>query len=228
MQPQQPTQQAPAPAPTPETPAAPTPPAQPAGTPPTPPQPGKKPSNKLVIAIIAAVVVIVVAVGAYFVIFRKQGLALDTFSNDQFSLSVPKGYERRDIDGGIVFSEPGDQQTASVVFASYSAFPEPVDQEQLDIIKDALTSDPQTNLQSITGTSDEIEDTQITETKFKGVDALQITGRGVKDGQTTGRFKMVMVLNTEAVYLVGVGAHSSDPAIETELDEIIDSFTIKQ
>lgn len=194
-----------------------------------PPQPGKKPSNKLAVAIIAAVVIIAVAVGAYFIIFRKQGLALETFSNDQFSLSVPKGYERRDIDGGIVFSEPGDQQTASVVFASYSAFPEPIDQEQLDIIKDALTSDPKTSLQSITGNGDQkIEDTQVTETKFKGVDALQITGRGVQNGQTAGRFKMIMVINTEEVYLVGVGAHSSDPAIETELDEIIDSFTVKQ
>lgn len=66
------------------------------------------------------------------------------------------------------------------------------------------------------------------ETEFKGEKALQISSDVVdKDDKTVGKLKMIFLVTTESVSMVGVIAHESDQDLQKTMDTIINSFEVK-
>jgi flagellar basal body-associated protein FliL len=230
MQPPEPTNQntnvAPTPAQEPQTP-----PPSPAPAPTPPPmhdQAVTTPSKKPPIALlggIAALVLIAIAVGAYFMF--SGGVKLQTYTDEKFSLQYPAEYEKKDINDGIMFTEKGEEKTASTVFAYYYSFPEDLTDEQVSLVRETFKTELDKRINDITGTATVIEDVKATDVKFKGEDAVQITGRAVENGQNAGSLKLIAVVNKNMLYLIGVGAHASDPAVASATDTIINSFTVK-
>ena len=213
--------QAPAPAP-----AAPTP--KVTDTPsagPTTPTPGKKPPMMLIGIVVAVVLAVGAAVAAYFLFF--SGIALATYNGDKYSVKYPEGYEQKVEESSVTFNEKGDANTASSVFVYYSEFPAPVEQEQVTLLKDTLKEQMEASIGQATGGNIQIKDSKTEEVKFKGADALQVTGKAERDGKDAGNMKIVMVIDTQKLYMVGVGADISDPGVKNSTDAIINSFTVK-
>lgn len=228
MQPQAPkdpnqnTNPAPATAPAPAEPVAPVTPT--ADT--TPPAVGKsKPPTKVIAIILGAVLLIAAGVSAYFLLF--SGIKLSTYDSDKFSVKYPEGYEQKAEDSGVTFNEKGEEATASSVFAYYSEFPEEISQEQIDIFKTAFKEQVESNFGGVTGSDMQLTDTKAEDIAYKGSDALQITGKAKRGDADAGSMKLIVVIDTKKLYMVGVGAHASDPGVATATDAIINSFTVK-
>ena len=210
---------APAPAPAPQT-------TDPGATTPVGPQPAKHGLDKKLIAIIlGALLVIAAAVAAYFLFF--SGIKLATYNGDKFSLEYPEGYEKKDVDEGVQFNEPGNSETASSVFAFYSEFPEELTQEQVDQYTELFKEQAQSSFGTVANTDIEAKDVKVTEVQYKGQKALQMTGKGVKNGVDAGTLKLIAVLNKKEIYMIGVGAHNSDPGVASATERILNSFTVK-
>lgn len=192
----------------------------------TPPTPGaSKPPTKLIAIILGAVLLIAAGVSAYFLLF--SGIKLSTYNGDKFSVQYPEGYEQKAEDSGVTFNEKGDEATASSVFAYFSEFPEEIEQEQIDIFKTAFKEQVESNFGGVTGSDMELTDTKAEDVTYKGSSALQITGKAKREGADAGSMKLIVVIDTKKLYMVGVGAHASDPAVASATDKIINSFTVK-
>jgi hypothetical protein len=192
----------------------------------TPPTPGKNnPPKKLIAIILGAVLLIAAGVSAYFLLF--SGIKLSTYNNDKFSVQYPEGYDQKAEDSGVTFTEKGDANTASSVFAFYSEFPEEIDQEQVDIFKSAFKEQVETNFGGVTGSDMQITDTKAEDITYKGQSAMQITGTAKREGKDAGSMKLLVVIDTKKLYMVGVGAEKSDPGVAAATDKIINSFTVK-
>jgi hypothetical protein len=192
----------------------------------TPPTPAKsKPPTKLIAIILGAVLLIAAGVSAYFLLF--SGIKLSTYNSDKFSVQYPEGYQQKAEDSGVTFNEPGDEATASSVFAYYSEFPEEIEQEQVDIFKSAFKEQVESNFGGVTGSDIELTGTKAEDVTYKGSNALQITGNAKRQGADFGKMKLIVVIDTKKLYMVGVGAHTSDAGVASATDKIINSFTVK-
>ena len=212
---------APAPAPIPEPQLE-----EPANTTPLSPQPKKMPSKALIGGILGAIVLVAVAVSVYFLFF--SGIKLATYNGQNFSIQYPDGYEQKDVDeGSATFIEKGDAVTASEVGVYYSAFPEALSQEQVDLYRSTIKEQLQTNAGEITGSELQLKDPKVEDVKFKGQDAIQMTAKVTKDGADNGSAKFIAVFDTQKFYMVVVKAHNSDPGVAQATDRIINSFATK-
>lgn len=192
----------------------------------TPPTPSKNnPPKKLIAIILGAVLLIAAGVSVYFLLF--SGIKLSTYNSDKFSVQYPEGYGQKAEDSGVTFTEPGDEATASSVFAYFSEFPEEIDQEQIDIFKSAFKEQVESNFGGVTGSDMQITDTKAEDVTYKGQSAMQITGTAKRDGKDAGSMKLLVVIDTKKLYMVGVGAEKSDPGVAAATDKIINSFTVK-
>ena len=174
-----------------------------------------------------AIVVVVVGVCAYFLFF--SGIKLATYSGQSFSIQYPDGYEQKDAgEGSATFTEKGDAATASEIGAYYAKFAEPVEQEQIDLYKNALKEQLQSKLNEVTGADIQTKDAKVENIKYKGQDAFQLTAKTTKNGKEDGSVKLIAVFDTEKFYMILVKAHTTDPGVAAAADKIINSFTIKQ
>jgi len=179
----------------------------------------------MLIGIIAgAVVLIGGGVLAYFMLFT--GIALEPYNADKYSMQVPVGYNKEDQGDGVVFTEAGSKTTASSVFAYYADFPGSPTQSQIDTAKAAFKSQLESKISTYTSSTHEITDVKVEDTTFKGVDAIKVTGKAKSEG-SEGIVKMIAVIDTEKIFIVGVAVDGGDGGLIAKADEIINSFTVK-
>jgi hypothetical protein len=180
--------------------------------------------------IIVIVVAVLALVAAGWWAYNKwfKGIELETYNNENYTLLVPVGYNKEEDNDFQEFKEPGDEDTQSEVMAYYAAFPEPITADQVSQFKDLLKSELEDAAKNnLANPNDKVEDLKITDVKYKGEDALQLTATVTRDGKKEGEVKLVAVINTNEIYMVGVGAHVSDPGVSKEMDNIINSFEKK-
>lgn len=217
----------PASSPTPQTPPA----AAPSFTPPQhgvmpgahPGAPKKSPV--MLISIIAGAVVLIGAgVLAYFLLFT--GIALEKYDADKYSMMVPVGYTKEDQGEGVVFNEKDGKATASSVFAYYAEFPTTPTKSQLDTAKAAFKSQLEDKIGTYTSSTHTITDVKVEDTTFKGVEAIKVSAKAKSSG-SEGVVKMIAVIDSEKIFIVGVAADGGDGGLIAKADEIINSFTVK-
>lgn len=186
-------------------------------------QPKKSPVM-LISMIAGAIVLIGGGVLAYLLLFT--GITLEPYNADKYTMQVPKGYSKEDQSDGVVFTEPGSKATASSVFAYYADFPGSPTQSQIDAAKTAFKSQLESKIGTYTSSTHEITDVKIEDTTFKGASAIKVSAKA-KGGGGEGVVKMIAVIDTEKIFIVGVAADGGDGGLIAKADEIINSFTVK-
>ncbi len=204
---------------------------EPAFTPPqhgvmpnTPMHQPKKSPVMLIGAIIGAVVLIGAGVFAYFTFFT--GVSLEAYSSDKYTVQVPVGYTKEEEEDAVTFTEPGNKATASSVFAYYAEFPTTPSKAQLDAAKSTFKKQLETQIGSYTSGTHTISDVKVEDTTYKGQEAFKVSGKA-KSGASEGVIKLIAVIDSEKIFIVGVAADGSDTGLISKSDEIINSFTVK-
>lgn len=219
-------------------PAGSTPPATPPATSPAPsgtwqpgaPAPasgGNKKKMMLVVGVVVGLAVVAAIIFGAMKFFGGKSIKLETFSNENFSLLVPVGYKKEE--GAVIaFQEPGDKDTQSAVLAQYEKMPETIEESQLAEVRKLFKEQIQQSAPSFVNSDEELKDLKVEDTTFKGQEGILITASIAKGGKVVGDLKMVAVINTEAIYIVGVGVHNSDKDLHKKVDTIINSFELKK
>jgi hypothetical protein len=192
--------------------------------------PGGNRRKPFMIAAFAVVGILVIGIVAVLAMKMLGGsVKLETFSNENLSVLVPAGYSKTPENGGASFEEKeGASGTHSEVVAFYEKLPSGLSDSDIQQVKSSLKSVLQNAAESSASQSDqEIKNIKITDTKFKGDDALKLTGDAMRDGKTVGHYTLIAGVNKNAVYMVGVGVHKSDPGLGKKVDQILNSFTLK-
>lgn len=186
-------------------------------------QPQKSPAM-LIGAIIGALVLIGAGVFAYFMFFT--GVSLEAYNADKYTMQVPVGYTKEEDDDAVTFTEPGNKATASSVFAYYAEFPSTPSKAQLDAAKSTFKKQLETQINSYTSSTHTITDVKVEDSTFKGQEAFKVSAKA-KSGASEGVVKLVAVIDSEKIFIVGVAADGGDSGLIAKSDEIINSFTIK-
>lgn len=197
-------------------------PAQPQAVPPL--QPKKSP-----LAMIAAIIggLLVLGLGIFLVMNMLSSVKLEPYSNEDFSLRVPAGYEREVKDAGVTFSEKDTEENSSKVFAYYDEYPSKITEAQRVAAKNLFKTQLEKLASDLSSSDASLENVKVAEVQYKGADALQLTATAEKNGKEVGKIKLVAVLTLSEVYMVGVASHTSDASLAAKTDEIINSFTLK-
>ncbi|HVI69755.1 MAG TPA: hypothetical protein VM581_04855 [Magnetospirillaceae bacterium] len=208
-----------------------TPPTEPAFAPPqhgvmpnTPAHQPKKSPVMLISLIVGAIVVIGGGILAYFLLFT--GIALEAYNGEKFTMQVPVGYTKEEETDSVTFTEKGSKATASSVFAYYAEFPTKPTKAQLDTAKAAFKTQLETKIGTYASSTHTITDVKVEDTTYKGQDAIKVTGKAKSEG-AEGVVKMIAVIDSEKIFIVGVAADGGDGGLIAKADEIINSFTIK-
>ena len=186
----------------------------------------KNPKIKLFI-IIGAVVASLLGIGIAVWLMFFNGMPLMTYSNDDFSILVPKdeAYKKEEIGSSVTFKKDGkDGDGDSSVTASVN---ETYGQSREDIIKlyeRILTED---SLSSAFTGNEEIKDFKFEKLKKDGMDVISISAKAMKDNKYEGILKMKIFINDKKMYSVMVAAHNSESGLANSADKIIDSLKIK-
>lgn len=188
-----------------------------------------KNNKKMIMIIVGVVVGLAVIAGAAFGAMKMFGssIKLETYQNDDFSVLVPEGYEMKE-EQITEFKEPGPEETQSVVIAHYQELPQTLEESQLSEVRDTFRDQLQESAADFVTGSEEIENLKVEDTTFKGEQGILLTATMTKDGKKIGDIKLVAVINTTSIYMVGVGAHISDGNLVKETDKIINSFELKK
>jgi hypothetical protein len=200
----------------------------PASHPLAPAKQKKKMMAMLVLVIAAVLVVAVVA----FVAMKLLGgnIKLEQYSNNSLTLLVPADYAKTEENGGATFKEKeGSEATQSEVIAYYEALPSGLSESDLEQFRGTLRTVLEQAAESsvASATNRKIENMKIVDITFNGDKALKLTAEGVENGKKVGTYTMIAGLNSKAVYMVGVGAHTSDSGLAKNADKIINSFKLK-
>jgi hypothetical protein len=190
---------------------------------------GKAGSKRSMLLIIGGIVgAALIGVAIFAVIHFMGGVKLEAYSDENFTLQVPAGYEQEKEDNGISFKEKDGDKTRSEVGVFYEAFPEELSDDQLAEARSVLKDQLGDFTDELVQDSDYgVENVKTAETTFKGAQGYRITGDLVEDGKNVGKFTMVMVMTNKEVYLVGVAANDSDPGVGKKAETIINSFEVK-
>lgn len=188
----------------------------------------KKKAMAMVVLVVAALLVIGVVA---FVATKLLGgsIKLEQYSNNNLTVLVPANYNRIEENGGATFEEKeGTDDTRSEVIAYYEALPSGLSEGDLEEFRGTLRTVLEQAAESSASTDGkEVKNMKITDITFNGDKALRLTADAVADGKKVGTYTMIAGLNSKAVYMIGVGAHTSDPGLAKSTDKIIDSFKLK-
>jgi hypothetical protein len=174
--------------------------------------------------------VLILALGVLFASKTlNPSITLTTYSNDSYSMLVPKGYtQSASGSDGLTFKEAtGEDNARSEVVVFYRAIPAGMNASDLTKVKDTLKDNLLTAVNSSTENDAKIVNVKTTDITFKGSDAIKLTASSQTDGKTTGNYTLVASVSTKGMFIVGVEAHKSDPALAKKTDQIINSFTLK-
>jgi hypothetical protein len=187
--------------------------------------------NKKMLMLLLIIVAGVLVLGAsIFGVMKMIGssVKLERFSNDNLSVLVPVGYKKTEENGGATFEEEGEESTRSEVVAFYEKLPEGLSEEDVQQVKDSLKTLLEGAAESSASQEgQEVKNVKVTDTTFKGDEALKLTADAEKDGKKVGSYTIIAAVSDKAVYLVGVGVHESDAGLSKKVDEIINSFELK-
>lgn len=197
------------------------------------PAPAKN-NNKLITLIVAAVgglVAIGLIVWVLFA-FVFNSIALESYKGDNYSVLVPKEYEKEESASSVAFKEPdadSDEQSQMMV-TSIPIKDALTVMSKADMIKlydDAFSED---NLSESSGFSSSNTITNFTkdETEYQGFDARKISFDVEKDGKRSGSGHVLLVFADDAFYAVVVAAHTSDPALGKAAEKILNSLEIDE
>jgi hypothetical protein len=190
-----------------------------------PDAPKRKDKKTILLFVILAIIFLT---GLGWFVYNKwfSSITLETYSNEDFSISVPADYNREDKEF-IEFKEKGPSSSQSEVVAYYALLPSAIGADQVDEFKELFRDELSKEAEKLADSDEKVEDLKITDTTYKGEDALQLTATVTRDGKKEGQVKLVAVINEKEVYLIGVAAHVSDPGVAKNIDTIINSFTLK-
>ena len=188
-------------------------------------------SKKKLLFIGAIIAAVLVVIGSSVFIFMKYagGIKLENFSNSDFSIDYPKGYEKKENGVETVFEESGesDDKTKSSVVVFVDKAPTDVSEETrteyLELLEDnvdlALAGELKSNQKAENSITERIE--------IEGYEAVKLTTDITEDGKYIGKVLFVGGITDRTYYSVVVLAHVSDPAVEKKASAIIESFDIK-
>jgi len=199
----------------------------PAATQVTPTHKSTKKRSIIIAAAVAALVVLAITFAA--LILRTPGVTLETYSNDTYSVLVPKGYTKSASGAdGLTFREAtGKDDTRSEVVVFYRTLPAGLTDSGRAQLKASFKENLLSAAQSSSENGATVVNGKTTDITFKGTDAVKLTAESKKDGKKVGDYTLIAGLNTKGMYIIGVGAHKSDPALAKKTDQIINSFTLK-
>jgi hypothetical protein len=205
----------------------------------SPVAPAKRSSNKLIL-LIAAIVggLAIIGVGIWAILtFVAGGVALETYEGKDYTVLVPKGYEKEDNgDTSVAFSEPNAEddengestqsgvRLSSMSFESLTAY-----MSRDDIIKsydETFTADKIEDLAG--GTDSSAKNFKKSDEKYQGFDARRISYDAEKDGRPTGSVHMLIVFTEKTMYTVTVAAHVSDASLDRASNKILNSLKINE
>jgi hypothetical protein len=217
------------------------------GAGPVMPQPAPARSSGKIIALIASLVagLAIIGVGVWALLtFALGGISLETYEGKDYSVLVPKDYEKKEIGDSVTFTEPlkeGEESKSdsestdrSVVMVGKTSL-ETITQymSREDIIKtydESLTEDKLKENSSITGKdgNDKAVNFKKTDDKYQGFEARKVTFDVESDGKSAGRASMLVVFTDKAIYSIMVAAHDSDASLQRAMDKIVNSLKINE
>ncbi len=189
-------------------------------------------SNKvkqIMIIVAITIVLTLIAVGSIFAIDYFSGTPLETYSTKEYSVKVPKGYEKTDNDNTIEFSEKTkDKSTQSSVLVGYERIPGGADDEAKKMFLEFIEKDFAEGAKLSFSSVEKTKDFTTKKTEIDGFDAIR--GEGIsldEDGKENGKVSGAIVIGDKGAYQIFVFAHTSDSELSKSIDKIIDSLDIK-
>ena len=204
----------------------------PAPLPPTPPpvRPRRSKTLRILLAALVVIGVFLAAAGATMLVLKltSQNIKLTTYATSRYSLQVPESYQKDASGTTVNFNEPDKDPTQSRVMVYFSGFPTPLPENEVKSIRDTLRTQLGTSVEDLAkkGTQ-KLDDLKVSEGKFKGKDALWLRASVSEDGKPSGKVKLVAVIDSKQLYMIGVAAHEADKGLWQHTDEIINSFVLK-
>lgn len=193
-----------------------------------PPHRRSRPMRFLLAGMVIAAVVSAAAAITMVVISMQPRVKLTTYSTAAYSLEVPDGYQKDTSGSTVNFNEVDADATQSRVMVYYSAFEVPLPAEQVKSIRDTLRTQLGTAVEDLAKKgSQKLEDLKISEGKFHDQDALWLNASVSENDKPSGKVKLVAMIDSKRLYMIGVAAHAADKGLVQQTDAIIDSFKLK-
>ncbi len=189
-----------------------------------------KSKPKLLAGTILGVATLGIAAAAIvFVLPGLKGLPLETYSTDNYSLLVPKDYERKDeVAGGLSFEEKeGTEDTKSSVVVTVEKSPEKITKDEQDQVLLAFDEGIKSSLESEVKEGNTLEDYKAEKTTYKNSPARIVTANVKDKGKQAGKMKVLVGVSDSAVFVIGVLAHDGDKGLSKNTDKIINSLQLK-
>lgn len=185
--------------------------------------------KKILIACLALAVIIAIAAAVtYLASNLMASIKLTDYSSSLYSLKVPAEYEKKPNGTSINFEERASGVTQSKVIVYYSGFADPISNEQVKTVRETFKKQLATSVEDLAKQGDQqLKNLKVRDDKFKGNDALWLEADVTENNQAIGTVKLVSVVDTKRLYMVGVAAHDSDKGLLKKADTIIDSFSLK-
>lgn len=191
----------------------------------------KKSPKKLVIIIAAFVAgLVVLGVGAWLVItlFATSNITLKEYSNDEYSLLVPESYTQDINATGATFVEPkAEKETESQLQVSTIGSIVGDRQQYIDTIDKTLTEESINKNINQEDSDKNITNITIEKTTQNGNPTRIVTADMEENGKRVGIFRYFVTFGDKKIYMIIIGAHTSDPGFMANTAKITDSFKIK-
>jgi hypothetical protein len=192
---------------------------------------GPSSSKKKRLLIAGAIVLAALAAAIALTMVTMSMLAsikLTGYSTAKYSLQVPAEYKKTVSGDSVTFKEDEKKSTQSQVMVYYSDFPTTLSDDQVRTIRETLRTQLTSAAESLTEEDDqEVKDLKVNSVKYHSADALELTASVAEKGKTAGDIRVIAVVNSKQLYMVGVAAHNGDKGLQKKTDSIIDSFKLK-
>ncbi len=186
-------------------------------------------AKQIMIIVAITIVLTLVAVGSIFAIDYFSGIPLDKYSAKEYSVQVPKGYEKRDDGNTVEFTEQSkDDDTQSSVLVGFERIPGGTNGEAKETFLEFIEKDFAEGAKLSFSNVEKTKGFTTDKTEVDGFEAIR--GQGISldyDGKENGKIAGVVVVGDKGIYQVFVFAHTSDTELAKSVDKIIDSLEIK-
>lgn len=167
--------------------------------------------------VILAIVLLVIIIRA------SSGIPLEKYTASEYTLKIPKGYDKNESSSIIRFEENGAiQEGQSWVAVDFSAFPSDLDEAYRALVLDYGRQEFESQSQALFPSADSLQDFKQDETHFKRFDAIKANSKL----QNKGEFTAIRIFADEGIYSIYVYADKSDPKLAKTANKIINSLEI--
>lgn len=197
-------------------------------------------NNKL-IALIAGIVGGIVVIGLVvwvLIAFVFNSISLETYKGDDFTVLVPKDYEKEEAGDTISWkSEAHEAENGEDVYSgvTVSAVDMPASMSVKTIVEsydemfteEAFVKAAESEVGS--GSSVKIKDFKINKDDYQGITARTFTATVHTDDKKTGDLYMRVVFTDDRMYMIMVAAHSQiEPGFRKAAEKIFNSLEIEE